>query len=323
MSDVSTVPRPMPAESAGRALGRQRRPAPPGSARQAWVRRLPLLPALIYMIVVTQVPFLATIWYSFRSWNLLIPGSNHFTGLKSYREAFADPTFLTAVVNTVELTASAVVIAMFVGGGLAVLLNRKFFGRGVVRTLLITPFLVMPVAGALLWKTTIYDPIYGLLDYVLSPLGLHHVNWLGTFPKQSIVALLVWEWAPFMMLIVLAGLQSEPLEVLEAAKVDGASTVQTFTRVTVPHIRRYVQLGVLLGSIYIVQAFGEIYMMTQGGPGTATTNLPFYLYDQAFNAYNVGIAAASGVIVLIGTEIVALFALRLAGSLLDATQARA
>ncbi len=323
MSDVSTVLRPSPAEPAGRVLGRPRRPPGPWTSRRAWVRRIPLLPALIYMIVVTQVPFIATIWYSFRSWNLLIPGSNHFAGFNSYREAFRDPTFLTAVVNTVELTASAVIISMFVGCGLAVLLNRKFFGRGVVRTLLITPFLVMPVAGALLWKTTIYDPIYGLLDYVLSPFGAHHVNWLGTFPKQSIVALLVWEWAPFMMLIILAGLQSEPLEVLEAAKVDGASTVQTFTRVTFPHIRRYIQLGVLLGSIYIVQAFGEVYMMTQGGPGTATTNLPFYLYQQAFNAYNVGIAAASGVIVLIATEIVAMFALRLAGSLLDATQARA
>jgi len=280
------------------------------------------MPALIYMIVVTQVPFIATVWYSFRSWNLLIPGSNHFAGLNSYREAFSDPTFVTATVNTVELTASAVIIAVFIGTGLAVLLNRKFFGRGVVRTLLITPFLVMPVAGALLWKTTIYDPIYGLLNFVLSPFGVHHENWIGSFPMPSIVAVAVWQWTPFMMLIVLAGLQSEPLEVLEAARVDGASALQTFTRVTLPHIRRYVQLAALLGSIYIVQTFGKIYMITQGGPGTATTNLPFYLYEQAFNAYNVGVAAASGVIVLIGTELVALGVLRLISSLLEPTQAR-
>jgi len=178
----------------------------------------------------------------------------------------------------------------------------------------------MPVAGALLWKTTIYDPIYGLLNFVLSPFGVHNVAWVSTYPMPSIVALLVWEWAPFMMLIVLSGLQSEPLEVLEAARVDGSSTVQSFVHVTWPHIRRYVQLGVLLGSVYIIQAFGEIYMITSGGPGTATTNLPYYLWEQVFNAYNVGVAAAAGVIVLIGTEIVALFALRLVSSLIAATE---
>jgi polyol transport system permease protein len=318
---ASVAPLEPPAQRVRSALGR-RGSASDGDARARWLRRLPLLPALVYMIVVTQVPFLATIWYSLRSWNLLIPGSNHFTGFKSYRLAFSDPTFVTALVNTVELTASAVIIATLVGTGLAVLLNRKFFGRGVVRTLLITPFLVMPVAGALLWKTTIYDPIYGLLNFVLSPFGVHHVNWIGRFPMPAIVVLLVWEWAPFVMLIVLAGLQSEPLDVLEAARVDGASTVQTFTRVTLQHIRRYIFLAVLLGSVYIVQAFGEIYMVTQGGPGTATTNLPYYLYQQVFNAYNIGVAAASGVIVLVGTEIVAMGALRLAWGLLETSQER-
>ena len=318
---TSVAPLPAPAQRAVDVLGR------PGSARREgarnrWAGRLPLLPALIYMIVVTQVPFLATIWYSFRRWNLLIPGSNKFAGLESYRQAFSDPTFVTALVNTIEITASAVILATLVGTGLAVLLNRRFFGRAVVRTLLITPFLVMPVAGALLWKTTVYDPLYGLLDFVLSPFGAHHVNWIGRFPVPAIVTLSVWQWSPFVMLIVLAGLQSEPLDVLEAAKVDGASTLQTFTRVTLAHIRRYIFLAVLLGSVYIVQTFGKIYMVTQGGPGTATTNLPFYLYEQVFNAYNVGVGAASGVIVLIGTEIVALGALRFAWGLLETAQAR-
>jgi polyol transport system permease protein len=319
---ADTASLPSSAERAPGTFGRRYHGVEHDDRRQRWLRRLPLMPALVYMIIVTQVPFLATLWYSFRSWNLQIPGSNHFAGFNSYREAFKDPTFLAALWNTLYMTVSAVLISMVVGTGLAVLLNRKFVGRGVVRTLLITPFLVMPVAGALLWKTTIYDPIYGLLDWALSPFGVHQVNWIGQFPLPSIVLLLVWEWAPFMMLIVLAGLQSEPLEVLEAARVDGAGTVQTFTRVTFAHIKRYVQLGVLLGSVYIVQAFGEIYMITQGGPGTATTNLPYYLFEQAFNAYNIGIAAAAGVIVLIGTEVVAMGALKMASGLLEATQAR-
>lgn len=312
----------VPARSArGRAdLAPRRRPASglPSRRRQAWVRRLPLVPALIYMIVVTQAPFVVTFWYSLRSWNLLVPGSNRFAGFAEYRAAFADPAFRAAALNTVEMTGSAVVLSMILGTSLAILVNRKFLGRSIVRTMLITPFLVMPVATALLFKTTIYDPIYGLLDFVLSPFGVHHVNWIGSFPMPAIVAVLVWEWSPFMMLIVLAGLQGESLEALEAARVDGANAYQTFVSITFPHLRRYIELGLLLGSIYIVQTFGEIYTITQGGPGTATTNLPYYLYEQAFNAFNIGTAAAAGVIVVIATEIVATFALRLLSSLFKA-----
>jgi sorbitol/mannitol transport system permease protein len=303
--------------------GRQHPRAMPSARRQAWVRRLPLVPALLYMIIVTQAPFVVTFWYSLRSWNLMVPGSNKFAGFAEYRAAFADPAFRTAAINTVEMTASAVIISMILGTLLAILVNRKFLGRSIVRTMLITPFLVMPVATALLFKTTIFDPIFGLLDFVLAPFGVHQVNWIGTFPKQSIVAVLVWEWAPFMMLIVLAGLQGESLESLEAARVDGANAYQTFVAITFPHLRRYIELGLLLGSIYIVQTFGEIYTITQGGPGTATTNLPYYLYEQAFNSFNIGIAAAAGIIVVIGTEIVATFALRLLSTLFKASEVMA
>jgi sorbitol/mannitol transport system permease protein len=291
--------------------------------RQAWKRRLPLLPALIYMIVVTQAPFVVTLWYSLRSWNTLTPGSNKFVWFDEYKLVFSDPTFRAAVLNTVKITASSVILSMLLGTTLAVLVNRKFVGRGIVRTMLITPFLVMPVATALLFKTTIYDPIFGLLDWVLSPFGVHQVNWVGTHSVAAVVAVLVWEWTPFMMLIVLAGLQSESLEALEAARVDGASTVQTFVWITLPYLRRYIELGMLLGSIYLLQAFGEIFILTQGGggDGTATTNLPYYIYELAFNSFNVSEAAAAGVIVVIATEIVATITLRLLSGLFAAAEA--
>jgi len=295
----------------------------PSQRAGAWKRRLPLMPALVYIVVVTQVPFLVTLWYSFRRWNLLIPGSNRFAGLSEYRAAFDDPAFRQAAVRTVEMTASAVVLAMVLGTILAVLVNRKFFGRGVARTLLITPFLIMPVATDLLFKTTVYDATFGLLDWILKPFGAGQVNWTGTHAVASIVVVLVWEWAPFMMLIVLAGLQGENLEALEAAHVDGANSLKSFVYITFPHLRRYIQLGVLLGSIYIVQTFGEVFVITMGGPGTATTNLPYYLYEQVFDNFTVGIGAAAGVIVVILTEIVATFALRLLSSILTASAAMA
>jgi polyol transport system permease protein len=325
VSEVLT-PTERPAGGGAPVTGRWRlTPADGASAarRRAWARRLPLMPALVYMVVVTQAPFLVTIWYSLRSWNTLTPGSNKFVGLDEYKLVFNDPTFRSAIVNTVVITASAVIISMILATALAVLINRRFFGRGIVRTMLITPFLVMPVATALLFKTTIYDPIFGLLDWVLGPLGVHQVNWVGTHSVAAVVAVLVWEWTPFMMLIVLAGLQSESLESLEAARVDGANAVQTFGYITLPYLRPYIELGLLLGSIYLLQTFGEIFVLTQGGGGhgTATTNLPYYIYELAFNQFNVSEAAAAGVIVVIATEIIATLTLRVLSTLFRASEA--
>ncbi|MEV7040215.1 sugar ABC transporter permease [Amycolatopsis sp. NPDC051061] len=270
-------------------------------------RRLPLLPALIFVIAVTQLPFLLTVFYSFQSWNLVRPGSRHFVGLDNYIDVFSDTTFLVALLNTVLLTVVCVLVALLLGLGLAILLDRKFFGRGVVRTLLITPFLILPAAGALLWKTTVFDPTYGLLHFVFGT----DTDWLSEFPLASVMAQIVWQWTPFMMLLILAGLQSQSKEVLEAASVDGASRWRTFASITLPHLSRFLQLATLLGAIYIVNSFDAIFLMTQGGPGVASTNLPYYIYQRAFEGFDVGQSSAMGVIVVILTMIVATFALRL------------
>jgi sorbitol/mannitol transport system permease protein len=287
--------------------------APPerrSERREAWSRRGPLLPALVFAILVTQLPFLVTLWYSLQSWNLVRPGSRHFVGLANYAQVFTDRVFRQAALNTIVITGSCVLVALVIGLGLAILLDRDFPGRSIVRTLLITPFLVMPVAGALLWGTTMFDPSFGIVNYVLRLVGISPVDWLSSYPVFSIVTALVWQWTPFMMLLLLAGLQSQNPSILEAAQVDGASTVRTFIFVTLPHLRRYLELSVLLGAIYVVNTFDQIYMMTQGGPGTASTNLPFYIYQRAFLGFDVGQAAAMGVVVVIGTIIVATVALR-------------
>ena len=270
-------------------------------------RRLPLLPALIFVIAVTQLPFLLTVFYSFQSWNLVRAGSRHFVGLQNYVDVFSDTTFLVALLNTVLLTVVCVLVALLLGLGLAILLDRKFLGRGVVRTLLITPFLILPAAGALLWKTTVFDPTYGLLHFVFGT----DVDWLSEFPLAAVMAQIVWQWTPFMMLLILAGLQSQAKDVLEAANVDGAGRWRTFVSITLPHLSRFLQLATLLGAIYIVNSFDAIFLMTQGGPGTASTNLPYYIYQRAFEGFDVGQSSAMGVIVVILTMIVATFALRL------------
>lgn len=281
------------------------------SRAEGWRRRGPLLPALIFMIVVTQVPFLFTLYYSTQSWNLVRPGSRHFVGLQNYADVFADRQFWQVTINTIIMIVGTVIISVILGLLLALLLDRKFLGRGIVRTLLITPFLVTPVAAALIWKTTMLDPVYGLVNWALSLFGVGQVDWVSKFPLASVMADLVWQWTPFMMLLILAGLQSMPRDILEAGRVDGANAFKLFRELTLPHLRRFIELGAVLGAIYLVNIFDAVYMMTQGGPGVASANLPFYIYQRAFLGFDIGQAAAMGVIVVIGTMVVASFALRL------------
>ncbi|RDH74997.1 sugar ABC transporter permease [Mycolicibacterium moriokaense] len=281
------------------------------SRAEAWRRRGPLLPALIFMIIVTQVPFLFTLYYSTLSWNLVRPGSRHFVGLNNYIAVAKDSQFWSVALNTVILIVVVVLISAFLGLLIALLLDRAFIGRSVMRTLLITPFLVTPVAAALIWKTTILDPNNGILNWLLSLVGIGKVDWIGEFPLTMVMVVLIWQWTPFMMLLILAGLQSMPRDILEAGRVDGAGAFQLFRELTLPHLRRFIELGVVLGAIYLVNTFDTIYMMTQGGPGIASANLPFYIYQRAFLGFDIGQAAAMGVVVVIFTIILANFALRL------------
>ncbi|MDT5039556.1 MAG: polyol transport system permease protein [Actinoplanes sp.] len=293
-------------------------PPKKGSSKERWVRRAPLLPALIFAIVVTQVPFLFTLFFSTQGWNALRPGSRHWVGLSNYATVLTDDRLRSALLNTVILTAGAVIFSMILGLLLAILLDRKFLGRGIVRTLLITPFLIMPVAAALLWKHGILNPDYGLINGIFGG----NTAWATSYPKTTIITTLVWQWTPFMMLILLAGLQAQSTDILEAARVDGANAWQIFRRMTLPHLRQYLELGALLGSIYLVNTFDSIYTITQGGPGTATTNLPYEIYQTIFSKYEYGEASAAGVVVVILTIIVATFALRVISGLFKMEESR-
>ena len=284
----------------------------------AWRRRLPLLPALLYMVAITQLPFLVSIYYSLTDLKdktqSLIPEPTKFVGFENYRRIFSDPFFRQAMWTSVKMTVLSVVLSLFIGTLFAVLLDRKFFGRGLIRTLLITPFLLMPVVAALIWKQQMFSSLFGVLNKVLNFLGLNSVAFISDHPLGSIITVLVWQWTPFMMLIVLAGLQSQPSDILEAADVDGASGFGIFRQLTLPHLRPYLELGALLGSIYIVQAFDAIDVMTGGGPGS--TNVPYYVYQQSIGGgFRYGAASAYAIVVVIFAIIIATFALRVLSSL--------
>lgn len=290
------------------------------SSVRAWATRAPLLPALVFLVAVTQLPFVATLVISLFDWNSLDPDDRSFTGVSNYRSVATDAALRDSAFTTVLLTATVVVVSVLLGLFLALLLDRTFFGRGFVRTLLITPFLIVPVSAALLWKHALYHPEYGLLNgawsWIAGLFGDQHPaqpDWISGTPLLAVEAALVWQWTPFMMLILLAGLQSRPADMVEAARLDGASAWQIFRYLTLPHLRRYLELGILLGSVYIVQNFDAVFTITSGGLGTA--NLPYTVYQTFYQAHEYGLASAAGVVVVIGTIVIATFALRTVSSL--------
>ncbi|WP_329181753.1 MULTISPECIES: carbohydrate ABC transporter permease [unclassified Streptomyces] len=312
-----SITRRIRAPQAGRRTASPTAPLPP---RGAWARRAPLLPALLFMIVVTQLPFVGTLVISFMRWNALDPGDRGLAGFQNYKTAFTDPDLRSSMTTTVVLTVAVVMVSLVLGLGLALLMDRKFLGRGVVRTMLITPFLVVPVASALLWKHALYNTSYGLINgsltWLWSLFGSHDApqpDWLSVAPLLSVEASLVWQWTPFMMLILLAGLQSRPADITEAARVDGAGAWQIFRYLTFPHLRRYLELAALLGTVYVVQNFDAVFTLTSGGLGTA--NLPYTVYTTFYQAHDYGQASAQGVIVVALSIIVATFALRTVSSL--------
>jgi polyol transport system permease protein len=284
-----------------------------------WRRRLPLLPALLFLIAVTQLPFLVSIYYSFTDLKdktqSLIPEPTKFVGIENYRAIFSDPFFRQAMWTSVKMTVLAVLLSLVFGTLFAILLDRKFLGQGFVRTLLITPFLLMPVVAALIWKQEMFSSLFGILNKGLNFFGLDSVAFISDHPLASIVTVLVWQWTPFMMLIMLAGLQSQPSDIIEAAGVDGATPFGIFRQLTLPHLRRYMELGVLLGSIYIVQAFDAIDVMTGGGPGS--TNVPYYVYQESIGGgFRYGSASAYAIVVVVFAIVIATFALRVLSGLL-------
>jgi sorbitol/mannitol transport system permease protein len=281
--------------------------------KQGWSRRFPLLPALVFIIILTQIPFIATLIISFMNWQANYPNEIFFGTLNNYVTVFTDPALRSSVFFTIVLTVTVVVVSLALGLGISLLLNRNFFGRGAVRTMMIAPFLIVPVAAALLWKHAIYNPVYGLLNGLLTLVGGPQPDWITDFPRLAIEVQLIWYWTPFMTLILLAGLQSRPGDILEAASVDGANSWQTFANITMPHMRRYLELGGLLGSIYVVQTFDTVYVMTAGSLGTA--NLPYTVYETLYSAQDYGLASAQGVVVVIFSIAIATFLLRTVSTL--------
>lgn len=286
------------AHRAGRVLGREaRRPSKRGANR----RRL-LYPGIIVVALITQIPFIATLYLSFQSWNLGRPLlGRHFIGLDNYRDEVFSSDTLHVIVRTLALAGGTLLLCCVLGLGLAVLLNRDFPGKAVAQTLLITPFFVMPVVTGLMWKNELFNPTIGIVAYIAKVLGAQKVDLLASHPLLMVITMVTWEWMPLFVITLLAGLQSVPEEEKQAASLDGCGPLGVFRHIELPHLLPYYRMVTLLGAIFILQVFGEIQISTNGGPGNSSMNLQLWTYQRALDATEIGQASAIGVAGLVVT----------------------
>ncbi len=279
-----------------------------------WIRWALLLPTVLLLFVITIYPMLNSLWNSLHYYNLLAPDDRRFVGLGNYVDLLRnDPTFW-AVMRITFLYTIGVVAIQFIGGlGMALLLDRAMRGITLLRTLIIIPILISPVVVGLTWRY-IYEP-WGVLNFVLGKLGIPPIEWVSSpsFALISIMAVDIWQWTPFVVLVLLAGLQSIPREVVEAAALDGLKFRQNFTRIVWPLIRPVALIVLLIRMMDALKVFDTVYVLTRGGPGTSTYVASMYNYVLFFGNYQVGYAAAMSYIILIIVNIFAItliFALR-------------
>ena len=280
------------------------RPGKAPASPQAQRRSL-LYPSLVVVAIITQIPFLYTLYLSLQSWNIIRPDlGRRFVGLGNYTREIFSAEFGAIMLQTLALTAISLVICCLVGLGLALLLNRTFFARGLVQTLLVTPFFIMPTVTGLIWKNELFSPSFGLVTWFLGLLGLDGFNPMAQIPLIMVSTMVAWQWEPLFMLVLLAGLAAIPEEEKEAAQLDGCTRFGVFRYVELPHLLPYYRMVILLGSIFILQVFGEIYVGTAGGPGTSSMNLQYLTYQTGLVGWQVGAASAIGVATLVLTLVI-------------------
>jgi len=277
------------------------------------IPKLTSYPTITLLFIWMAVPLGMTIYFSFLRYSLMYPDVQEFTGFLNYEYFLTDFAFLEALWNTFVLVFSVLIISVTFGLGFSILLNQSFYGRGFARILAIAPFFIMPTVSALIWKNLFMNPVSGLFAWLLSLFGLGPIDWFTHVPMLSIIIIVSWQWIPFATLILLTSLQSVDKDQIEASRIDGANKIQIFRYVVLPHLSRPIAIIILIETIFLLTIFAEIFVTTTGGPGLATTNLAFLVFTEALLKFDIGVASAGGVIVVILANIAAFFLVKMIG----------
>jgi multiple sugar transport system permease protein len=265
--------------------------------RRNYVRRYWMfaVPAAFIVAAVIVFPWLFTVFMSVHDWK--VSGNVYFVGLTNYVHLLHDDRFLWAVVRTLYFTTAAVALPVLIGLWAAICFARKFRLRSAARTAFILPMMATPVAIALVW-TMMFHPQLGVLNYLLTSVGLPPSSWV--YSTNTVIPTLVmvetWQWTPLVMLIVLGGLSSLPIDPYEAAMIDGASGWQMFRYITLPLVWPFIVVAAVMRVIDALKAFDTIFVITNGGPGTASETINMMLYQTAFGYYDLGYASAMVVV---------------------------
>ncbi len=250
------------------------------------------LPALIFVVVLMVFPVCYTFFLSFTDWSLTSGKPLNIVAFKSYMDVLKEPRFLDALGRTFYFTFGAVFFEMTLGVALALILNRAFVGKGMVKTLLLLPLVATPVAIGIVWNL-FYDPTIGILNYVLSVFGLPQSGWVSETKSvmPSLILVDIWQWTPMITIIVLAGLAGLSSEPYESAKVDGANARQVLFKITLPMLMPTILTAVILRAIDALKTYDIIYAMTGGGPGYASENLNILAFKYSFEYFRMGQSA--------------------------------
>ena len=287
------------------------------ATRQAQVLgRWALAPAVAVLAAWSFVPLALTIYFAFLRYNLQDPDNTGWAGFSNFYYFFKDPYFVKDLINTVLLVAGTIVTTVVGGTLLALLLDQPFWGRGIVRLLMISPFFVLPTVSALVWKNLIMHPVFGLFAGIQRFFGAHEpLDWFGRLPLFSVGIVVSWQWLPYAALILLTALQSLDEEQKDASAMDGAGPLSYFRYIVLPHLARPITVVILIETIFLLNTFAEIKV---GGIGGIAGNLTYLVFSQLNDATDVGMAAAGGLVAVVLANIVSAFLVRMVGKNLEA-----
>jgi multiple sugar transport system permease protein len=264
-----------------------------------------IAPMVIALIAAVGYPLAYSFYLSLTNQKITSRGDVDFVGLQQYSNAVADPNYVQALVTTGTFVTSAVVLELLLGMLLALALRRQRWMRDVTRSFLLTPMFITPIAVGLTFRFLLNGQL-GVIPTVLGRLGLS-VDFFGSGNALwTIVFIDVWQWTPFMMLMLLAGLEGLPKQPFEAARVDGAGALYTFRRVTLPLLRPVIVVAVLIRSLDALKVFEYVYATTRGGPGIETQTVQYYIYNTGITFFRLGSASAMaylllGIVVVLST----------------------
>lgn len=286
-----------------------------GKRKPSSLKRAPiyfLVPAVTLSVLVMIFPLVYTVYQSLQDWVIASPVPAQFVGLDNFRELLSNPRVHRAFYRTIYMTVGAVGTQVVFGVGLALVMNRQFFGRGLIRTIAILPIVATPVAISLVFVTMMH-PSLGVLNYMLESIGLPPFLW--TYSRHTVIPTIImvetWKWSPFVMLIALAGLSTLPAEPFESARIDGAGSWRIFWSITLPMLLPTIIVAIVLRSIDTLKLFDTIFAMTQGGPGTASETLNIYVFRMAFQYFRMGYASSVVVAFLVIILFVTLLLIKL------------